>query len=540
MSTTLRISSFFLIIFLSLGTQAAALHHLDNDSLILASVKDGQLEILTGLVTNESDINREFGNDRRTLLSYAVEHNQGEITKFLLEIGANPEGMDERKTPLMFAARYGRTSILNLLIAGNADVNAINNSRNTAFHYAAKYNRFDILKILFNNGAKINIPNSDQWTALDYSIINNKPDIREYLKSIGCILFEKELPNYFDGPYIETENDSTLRIDYLIHKNGKRASSIYSNKVARDDSDLLIKGIKKDRKKYSIQANHIIPISIHKPAEKIFVMGDIHGQYSRMIEMLKKGGVIDNKLNWKWGNGHLVFVGDILDRGEGVMEAFWLIYKLEQQAKKKNGQVHLVLGNHEAMILKNDIRYIANKYYGLCSNLELDYYKLFSPETIIGDWLRKKNVVEVIGNTMFVHAGISEELLSMNMTVAEINDSFRHFLNCNNKELYTDLDKFIISSYGPVWYRGYVRASSGYEEIKQEALDRVLNHYSVDQIVIGHTEVDLIEPIKNKRVYPVNIPLADKRIEGQALLIESNSFYRITTRKILTKLNNLP
>ena len=540
MSTTLRLSSFFLIISLSLSTQAADLHHLDNDSLILASVKDGQLEALTSLLSNESDINRLFGKRERTLLSYAIEHNQAKITELLLEYGARLEVHDGTKTPLMFAARYGRTSILNLLIDGGADLNAINNYRNTAFHYAAKYNRIDILKILYNNGAKVNIPNNDQWTALDYSIINNKPDIQEYLKSIGCILFEKELPNYFDGPYIETENDSTLRIDYLINKNGKRASSIYSKKVARNDSDLLIKGAKKDRKKYSIQANHEIPIPIYKEVDKVFVMGDIHGQYSRMIEMLKKGGVIDNKLNWKWGDGHLVFVGDILDRGEGVMEAFWLIYKLEQQAKEKKGQVHLLLGNHEAMILKNDIRYIANKYYGLCSNLDLNYYKLFSQETIIGDWLRKKNVVEVIGNTMFVHAGISEELLSMNMTIPEINDSFRHFLNSNNKELYTDLDKFIISKYGPVWYRGYVRASSGYKEIKQESLDRVLNYYAVDQVVIGHTEVDLIEPIKNKRVYPVNIPLADKRIEGQALLIDSNSFYRITTGKLLIKLNNLP
>lgn len=537
MSTTLRISSFFFILFLSLGTQAAALYHPDNDSLILATVKDGHVETLTNLLTDEADINREFGERERTLLSYAIEYNQDEIIKFLLENGVNHEGLDERKTPLMFAARYGRTSILNLLIEEGADVNAINNSRNTAFHYAAKYNRLDILKALYNNGAKINIPNNEQWTALDFSIINNKPEIQEYLKSIDCILFEKNLPDYYDGPYIENENDSTLRVDYYVNKKGKKGSSIYSKKVSFNDSDILLKGFKNDRKSYTILSEHKIPDSEYSQPARVFVIGDIHGQYSRMIEMLKKGGVIDNKLNWKWGDGHLVFVGDIFDRGEEVMEAFWLIYKLEQQAEKKNGQVHLLLGNHEAMILKNDIRYIANKYYGLCSNLDTDYYKLFSQETILGDWLRKKNVVEVIGNTMFVHAGISEELLSKGMSIVEINDAFRHFLNCKDKTQYTELDRFMISSYGPVWYRGYLKGSSGYDELQQEGLDRVLEYYKVNQAVIGHTEVDIIEPFKNKRVYPVNIPLADKHIEGQALIIENNSFYRITTGKIKTKLN---
>ncbi|HKL66600.1 MAG TPA: hypothetical protein VJ877_01815, partial [Bacteroidales bacterium] len=63
-------------------------------------------------------------------------------------------------------------------------------------------------------------------------------------------------------------------------------------------------------------------------------------------------------------------------------------------------------------------------------------------------------------------------------------------------------------------------------------------NYNVDQVVVGHTEVDLINPVNKGRVYPVNIPLADKEIIGQALIINDGQFYRLDTDNQATKLNN--
>lgn len=510
----------------------------NRDSLILAYVENGNIKGLNTLLSDKNnEVNKRYGSRERALLTYAIENRQLEVTDYLLNKGADIEIQDGTKTPLMFASRYGNTDIVELLLDNGADVNSINDDRNTAFHYAAKYNNFEVLKLLYESGAKLNIPNNDQWTALDYSIINNRPRIRHYLDSIGCRLFEKNLPDYFDGPYISYVDNSTIRIDYLKNSQRKKESSILSKEFEIDDS-VEFKGLKKDKKKYRIIKEPVIPASEYDMPSKLFVMGDIHGQYERMIEMLTVGGVIDKRSDWNYGDGHLVFVGDISDRGEGVMEAYWLIYKLEQQAKKAGGAVHLVLGNHEAMILKNDIRYIANKYYGLTSNLDIEYHKLFSDNTIIGKWLRTKNVVEKIGNTMFVHAGISPELASRNMSIEEINTAFRHFLNQKDKKSYTELDKFIISSYGPVWYRGYLRGSGPYKAIEHSTLESILADYNVDQVVVGHTEVDLIEPIKKERVYPVNIPLADKRIIGQALIIKDGKFYRLDTENNDTKLNN--
>lgn len=540
MTRNLRPILLIIFVFLTSNIFASEITHRSSevDSLLLSQIRDGDLDGIRKIITEDFDINAGYGKWNRTLLTYAIENCQLDITGFLLEMNADIEKQDGTKTPLMFAARYCDTNFIKLLLDYGADINSINDERNTAFHYAAKYNNFDVLKLLYERGAKINIPNNDQWTALDYSIINNRPGIRHYLDSIGCRLFEKKLPEYFDGPYISQVDDTTIRVDYMKNSKGKKGSSIISKELKIEEA-AEFKGLKKDRRKYRIISNPDIPPSKYDMPQKVFVMGDIHGQYQRLIEMLTVGGVIDKKTDWNYGDGHLVFLGDILDRGDGVMEAYWLIYKLEQQAEKEGGKVHLLLGNHEAMIIKNDIRYISNKYYGLTSNLDIQYNELFSKKTVIGKWLRSKNVIETIGNTMFIHAGISPELANREMSIEEINSAFRHFLNCDDRKEYSELDRFIISNYGPVWYRGYLRGSGPYEAIDQSDLESILRKNNVDQVVVGHTEVDLINPVHNGKVYPVNIPLADKDIIGQALIIKNDQFYRLDTENKVTNLNNL-
>ncbi|MEZ4999721.1 MAG: metallophosphoesterase, partial [Bacteroidales bacterium] len=291
---------------------------------------------------------------------------------------------------------------------------------------------------------------------------------------------------------------------------------------------------------YDIRISEPIPPSIYEEPSRIFAIGDIHGQYDRMIRMLEKGKVIDSDLNWIWGDGHLVFMGDIFDRGEGVTEAMWLIYKLERQAAESNGKVHLLLGNHEVMILNNDIRYLANKYYCLTSNTGIEYYSLFSNKSVLGRWIRTKNSIEIIGNTMFVHAGISPDVAESGLSVDEINTLMREYLNNPADTSNAEMKNLITGNMGPVWYRGYVKSSGNYDKITQDELDPILQKYNVDHIVIGHTEVDTITILNNQKTIAINIPLADKNIIEQALLIEKGRFTRIASDMTTTALNNRP
>ncbi len=226
------LSVFFILFFTNIFA-TEEIRIIDKDSLILSQVSKGDIEGLSKILDDNFNINARFGNRKRTLLTYAIENRQFEVTRFLLSKGVNIEQQDGTKTPLMFAARYCNVEFTELLLQNGADINSINNDRNTAFHYAAKYNNFDVLKTLYINGAKVNIPNNDQWTALDYTIINNKPGIRDYLDSIGCRLFEKKLPDYFDGPYISYIDDSVYRIDYLKNKGVKKGLQLYQRKFYR-------------------------------------------------------------------------------------------------------------------------------------------------------------------------------------------------------------------------------------------------------------------------------------------------------------------
>ncbi|MEQ9007674.1 MAG: metallophosphoesterase, partial [Ekhidna sp.] len=84
--------------------------------------------------------------------------------------------------------------------------------------------------------------------------------------------------------------------------------------------------------------------SIFTGVDKIAALSDIHGQYDLAVEILRNNQIIDAELNWSFGDGHLVIVGDIFDRGDKVTVALWLIYELEQQARAVDGRVHYLLG----------------------------------------------------------------------------------------------------------------------------------------------------------------------------------------------------
>ena len=99
---------------------------------------------------------------------------------------------------------------------------------------------------------------------------------------------------------------------------------------------------------------------------------------------------IDKNLDWAFGKGHLVILGDVFDRGAEVTELLWLIRKLEQQALEAGGMVHFVLGNHEFMTMQNDLRYINKKYRRTEQLLNTSYPDLYGINTVMGRWLRSK------------------------------------------------------------------------------------------------------------------------------------------------------
>ncbi|REP65040.1 metallophosphoesterase, partial [Mycobacterium tuberculosis] len=76
---------------------------------------------------------------------------------------------------------------------------------------------------------------------------------------------------------------------------------------------------------------------------------------------------------------------------------------LQQQAAAAGGAVHFVLGNHETMVLYNDLRYVNPKYLKSAQLLGRSYPALYGPDSTIGQWLRTRPVLLRIGDTLFLH-----------------------------------------------------------------------------------------------------------------------------------------
>src|SRR6266566_4929528 len=91
--------------------------------------------------------------------------------------------------------------------------------------------------------------------------------------------------------------------------------------------------------------------------EHIVAIGDVHGAYDRLTQILRAAGLADDQLHWSGAKTHLVQAGDILDRGPDSRKAEDLLRRLTDEAAAAGGQVHMLLGNHEVMRMLGDMRY---------------------------------------------------------------------------------------------------------------------------------------------------------------------------------------
>ena len=100
------------------------------------------------------------------------------------------------------------------------------------------------------------------------------------------------------------------------------------------------------------------PYEVDTP-ERVVAFADVHGAFDDWTALLKELNVIDANFNWSGGKTHLVSLGDLIDRGPGSRKVVELLIKLDGQATKAGGAVHLVLGNHEVMVMTGDLRYVS-------------------------------------------------------------------------------------------------------------------------------------------------------------------------------------
>ncbi len=90
----------------------------------------------------------------QTPLWSAVQSEQVEITRLLLQSGANPNARTLGTTPLMIAAYKGNATIVRVLIEWKADPNARGPDATSALSIAQKLKHYRIVEILRSAGAQ--------------------------------------------------------------------------------------------------------------------------------------------------------------------------------------------------------------------------------------------------------------------------------------------------------------------------------------------------------------------------------------------------
>lgn len=329
-----------------------------------------------------------------------------------------------------------------------------------------------------------------------------------------------------DGPHVYWQSASTPIVFYLC-----RDSLIERTYDVRDT--LRFRGFCADSAiEYTISAS---PPAIEPDSftgvSRIMAISDIHGEFDALADFLNASGIVDNALRWSWGDGHLVVDGDTFDRGDQVTECLWLFYRLEQEARSAGGRLHFLLGNHEVMVLRRDLRYVNSKYTnGIVRRSRIHYDELYGPDMELGRWLRTRHTVVKVNDVLFVHGGMPPHLVDAGLSLTQINEMARANLDSRSYEVaFHDSVRAFYghSPSGPFWYRGYHGAQEGrYPRASDAEIEATLAVYGVSAIVVGHTEVDQVESLYGGRVYGIDVPLNELG-SFQGLLWEAGRFFRV-------------
>ena len=290
--------------------------------------------------------------------------------------------------------------------------------------------------------------------------------------------------------------------------------------------------------------------------ERVVAIGDLHGDWEQYQAILRAAGLTDERARWSGGMTHLVQTGDVVDRGPDSRRIIDDLQRLAKQARRKGGQVHTLVGNHEAMNVVGDLRYVHPGEYASFTDRESErlrqrYYEgwmrqleqtnpeaflaiqadrthyerwmaehppgwvehrfAWAPDGDYGRWVLENPVAVVINDTLFVHGGISPEYCSM--PLGAIDEK----LERDVRQFDPDAPGMTHDELSPFWYRGL---AEGDEAAMQATVGEILDCAGVDRIVVGHTPTPgVIWPRFDGRVVLIDTGIA-KAYEGRAAWLE--------------------
>lgn len=253
----------------------------------------------------------------------------------------------------------------------------------------------------------------------------------------------------------------------------------------------------------------------HKLAmpKRLVAIGDLHGDLAATRAALRTAGAIDDADRWIGGALVVVQTGDVLDRGDDEQAILDLVAKLEPEAKAAGGAFVMLLGNHELMNGAGDLRYVTAggmTDFDDVPNLDTAKWQevperarkrlaALGPGGPYARRLAAHNVIAIVGDTVFSHAGVLGDWVTQ---IDAVNQSARCWLDGQAGGI-EDLPLAMTSEESPVWTRAV-----GLESADCAQVQSALAALGVKRMVVGHTVQQTINSLCDGAVWRIDVGLA--------------------------------
>lgn len=232
--------------------------------------------------------------------------------------------------------------------------------------------------------------------------------------------------------------------------------------------------------------------SRHPAAKRIVAIGDLHGDLEATRAALRLAGAIGDGDRWTGGDLVVVQTGDQLDRGDDERAILDLFVRLAAEARAAGGAFHALNGNHETLGVLGDYKLTVPAQLSAYADVtvrsplaervpEAHRHRAAAlmPGGQYAQVLAKRDVVVVVGETVFVHGGLSYEHVEYGLD--RINDEVRDWISAKTPVI----PAMATSRTGPLWTRAL--GGPSVEPAACRDLARALAAVGAKRVVIGHT-----------------------------------------------------
>ena len=144
---------------------------------------------------------------------------------------------------------------------------------------------------------------------------------------------------------------------------------------------------------------------------KIVVFGDVHADPESLIDALVHQGVLNSEGKFIGENMEIIFMGDYADKGPNTLGVWDVIEHVTRKAKEGNSRVHSLMGNHDSVILMENLKRMKvedlERFSVFDSNPETGLRRALTSEPYRSLMQQWKSMVKV-GDYIFVHGGLDE------------------------------------------------------------------------------------------------------------------------------------